>query len=205
MARPASDELSGTMVVLGLVLERPNATVSDLGDRLHQRFRRARFSRSLAYNALPKLAQREEVRCTYRAPGENRGDRARDRYEATQRGTDAFRSWMLDVPSGVVQPALRDAMDGRLELCRVQDIPRMIEIARREAAVAADLYAAAHDVQRRHASGKYNRFDFERRLREVLLILDPDRWSARVEHYKKMVEMLEEIQHDMERARTGDE
>jgi hypothetical protein len=205
MARATADGLTGTMAVLGLVIEAPNETVTQIGERLHQRFPQARFSRSTAYNALPNLAARGHARRTYCAPGDDRGDRARDRYEATSIGFDIFRCWKLDLRSAHSSALrLREPMDGRLELCSIEDIPRMIQLARREHAAATHLYELAHDLQRQQTLGKYDRQDFEHRLRGIVFELNPDRWSAYMDHFQKMADMLKELQDDIDEAAKRD-
>ena len=82
MARVTSAGLSGSMAVLGLVIEQPNQTVTHIAHCLDRRFARSRFSPSTAYNALPRWLKRKRKRVlrTYRTPGK---DRSEDRYEAT--------------------------------------------------------------------------------------------------------------------------
>jgi hypothetical protein len=204
MARLTADELPGSMVVLGLVIENPNDTVSSIGERLDHRFQRARFSRSIAHTALPRLAEARRVRCTYRAP---RDERSQDRYEATRKGFAAFRAWMYDLASEEslgARPALREATYGRVELCRLGDLPRLIEIARKEQKVSADLYQMATMRLRVHFRERGDPVDYERKVREVLLYLDPMHWAARAERYKVMADRLEEIRREaLPEARDG--
>jgi len=176
------------MAVLGLVIERPNDTVSHIGQCLSERFTRARFARSTAHSSLPRLRHSGRVRRTHLASGR---DRSLDRYEATARGVADFRAWMLELPSA--RPALREAMYGRIELCRVEDLPRLIELARREEAVSDDLYREASWRLRRQRVGRTEQRDYARRIREVLLYVDPMHWSARSERYAVIAERLEEI------------
>jgi hypothetical protein len=181
------------MAVLGIVIEQPNDTVTHIGQCLDRRFTRARFARSTAHSTLPRLAQAERVRCTYQGPGT---DRSKDRYEATHEGIEVFRSWMFELPGAT--PALRDAMYGRIELCRLEDLPRLIEMARQEEAVSGDLYAEAALRLRQHIAAR-NRDpgDYVSQVREVLLYADPMHWASRSERYKVIADRLEEISQEM--------
>jgi len=188
MSRVNPAELSGSMAVLGIVIEQPGDTVSHIGRCLGERFTRARFARSTAHSSLPRLAHSGRVRCTHLAPGD---DRSLDRYEATTDGVEAFRSWMFEMPSA--RPALREAMYGRIELCRLEDLPRLIEMVRREEAVSDDMYREAALRLRRQRLRKADPADYARRVREVLLYADPMHWSSRSERYALIAERLEEI------------
>lgn len=117
------------MAVLGLVIERPNQTVGFYARALAERFTRAGFGKTTAYTALRQMAQSKtpRVRCTRKAPGD---DRSMDLYEAIPGGHDAFRSWMFRPPSAI--PAVRQAIYGRIELARIEDLPQLISTVRQE-------------------------------------------------------------------------
>src|SRR5271165_4636647 len=188
MSRVTPAELPGSMAVLGIVIEQPNDTVSHIGHCLGQRFTRSRFARSTAHSSLPRLAHSGRVRRTHLEGG---NDRSLDRYEATAEGIEAFRAWMFDLPSA--KPALREAMYGRIELCRLEDLPRLIAMVRREEAVSDDLYREAALRLRRQRLKNPDASDYARRIREVLLYADPMHWSSRSERYALIAERLEEI------------
>ena len=188
MSRVTPAELPGSMAVLGLVIEQPNDTVSHIGQCLGQRFTRSRFARSTAHSSLPRLAHSGRVRRTHLERG---NDRSLDRYEATVEGIEAFRAWMFELPSA--KPALREAMYGRIELCRLEDLPRLIEMVRREEAVSDDMYSEAALRLRRQRLKNTDASDYARRIREVLLYADPMHWSSRSERYALIAERLEEI------------
>lgn len=200
MSRVNPDELPGSMAVLGLVIEQPNDTVTHIGQCLGSRFQRSRFARSTAHSTLPRLAATGRVRRTYQALG---NERSGDRYEATTKGIDAFRAWMYDLSSGESgpgKPALREAMYGRIELCQLRDLPRLIAMARAEQHVSADLYAEATGRLRLHLQRKPDPLDFTRKVREVLLYVDPMHWAARSDRYKAIADRLEDIQREIENA-----
>jgi DNA-binding PadR family transcriptional regulator len=199
MARVNPAELPASMAVLGIVIEQPNETVGQIGQCLDRRFTRARFARSTAHNTLPRLAGAKHVRRTHQAPG---GGRSKDRYEATPSGIELFRSWMTDLPAAI--PALRDAMYGRIELARLEDLPRLIEMARREEALSGDLYAQAAVRLRQHTLARQREPpDLLSQVREVLLYADPMHWASRSERYKVIADRLEEIAHDIAQQRGG--
>ena len=186
------------MAVLGLVIEQPNDTVSHIGHCLGQRFTRARFARSTAHSSLPRLAHSGRVRRTHLEGG---NDRSLDRYEATAEGLEAFHAWMFELPSAT--PALREAMYGRIEFCRPEDLPRLIKMVRQEEAISDDMYREAAWRLRQQRLKKTGPTDHARRIREVLLYADPLHWSSRAERYALIAERLEEIAKEMAGQRSG--
>jgi hypothetical protein len=186
------------MAVLGIVIEQPNDTVSHVGRCLGQRFTRSRFARSTAHSSLPRLAHSGRVRRTHLAPGK---DRSLDRYEVTTEGIEAFRTWMFELPSAT--PALREAMYGRIELCRPEDLPRLIEMVRQEEAVSDDMYKEAAWRLRQQRLKKTDPTDYARKIREVLLYADPMHWSSRSERYALIAERLEEIAREIAGLGSG--
>jgi hypothetical protein len=198
MSRVNPAELPGSMAVLGLVIEQPNDTVSHIGHCLGQRFTRARFARSTAHSSLPRLAHSGRVRRTHLERG---NDRSLDRYEATTEGLEAFHKWMFELPSAT--PALREAMYGRIEFCRPEDLPRLIRMVRKEEAVSDDMYREAAWRLRRQRLKQADATDYARKIREVLLYADPLHWSARAERYALIAERLEEIAKEIAGRRAG--
>jgi hypothetical protein len=196
MSRLNPTDLPAHMAVLGLVIEQPNQTVSHIAQALDERFQRARFVQSTAHGTLPQMARGRSVRvrCTYRAPGD---ERSMDRYAPTERGLKIFHAWMFQPPGGV--PAIREALYGRIELARLAHLPRLISIAREEERIATDLYAAAservrkHEIRRRSGAARTTPGDYERKIRETLLYVDPLHWSSRAELFVVIAERLEEI------------
>jgi hypothetical protein len=197
MSRVNPADLPGSMAVLGLVIEQPDATVSHIGQCLGQRFHRSRFARSTAHSALPRLAHLGRVHRTHLEQG---NDRSLDRYEATPEGVEAFHAWMFEEPGA--RPALREAMYGRIELCRPEDLPRLIEMVRREEAVSDDMYREATWKLRQQRLKKTAPHDYARQIREVLLYADPMHWSARSERYALIADRLEEIAAEIAERRS---
>lgn len=198
MPRVDPDELAGSMATLGLVIEQPKETVRHIGKELDDRFKRSRFSRATAQTALERFAgpkHRWVKRCR---EGEGR---SLDRYVVTPKGLRAFQEWMYGMPSDEEpEPRLREAMYGRIELCKLEHIPRLLHLARAEEAVSADLHDAAQKRLKRHLNKKTDPLDFVQRARNILLYLDPMHWGNRQKRYQYVIEALEEIIEDMRKA-----
>jgi hypothetical protein len=200
MPRPHSDELPANMAVLGLVIERPNQTSAFYAKGLAERFPRADFGGSTAHTALRQLAQGEKprLRRTRRTSG---GDDSLDLFEPLAFGLDEFRSWMFRPPSAI--PAVRQALYGRIELTRLEDLPQLIRTIREEEVIATALYARASGDLHKHnlestdrGDGSKSRADFEREIRETWLYVGPLHWSSRGTLCEVVLERLEEIAHE---------
>lgn len=187
------------MAILGLLIREPNLTVADVAQRLDERFPESRFDRTTAYNALPQMARggqsRPRVSCTYRG-----GERTADRYEPTRAGIEAFQAWMYAIP-GLGPPTLREALYGRIELCKLEDLPELIRIAREEALIAKDLYSNATTQLKLHKEavsdqiheGQTPEEDYLQEVRELLLYVTPEYWGKRFEHWEEIRSGLEKI------------
>jgi DNA-binding PadR family transcriptional regulator len=185
------------MAVLGLVVERPRQTVGWYAKALTERFPEANFGKPAAYKALRQMSPGSNPRvvCTHEEPGE---DRSLDRYEATATGRAELREWMFRPPAAI--PAVRQAMYGRVGLARLDDLPSLILILRKEEKIATSLYAEAnaqlrkHEIMRKSESGeRKTRAEFERAMRETWLYVGPMHWSSRARLCMEVIEHLEEI------------
>jgi DNA-binding PadR family transcriptional regulator len=208
MSRANPSELPGGMVTLGLVIENPDQTAKYIGHQLSRRFRRSHFSRSTGHSAILRLHKQGCIQCTHKAPGP---ERTNDRYVATQLGKDVFRDWMYDLPSrdgSGPDLALREAMYGRIELCKVEDIPRLLELAREEVTVSTALFdAASKRLTEQEAAARrlkelrpHSKRRPTERVREILRLVEPLHWSHRAERYELIVKELEEIIDEMQDA-----
>ncbi len=207
MSRVNSDELPGSMVVLGLLIEKPGASVKEIGQEVRQRFKHARFADTTAHSALPRLAERRggKVPCAdliFKASGRAR---SQDCYEPNEHGEKVFRAWMYDEILGdeggtIGKPSLREAMLGRIELAQLKDLPRLIEMAHLEVKVSTDLFAYATMRLRDHLGTRTDPLDFLRKVREVLLYVDGPHWSSRAERYRVIAHRLEDIKEEAEAA-----
>ncbi len=196
------------MVTLGLVIEMPDQTVKHIGSQLSSRFSRSHFSRSTGHNAITRLHEQGRIRCTHTAPGP---ERSADRYVATELGEQVFHDWMYDLPSrdsSGPDPALREAMYGRIELCKAEDIPRLLELAREEVAVSTALYNEACKRLREQEEATRRLRELRpqskkrptERVREILMIVEPLHWSHRAERYELILKELEQILAEIQDA-----
>lgn len=201
MSKLSPADLPGSIAILGLLIEIPDQTVAEVADGLKTRFASCRFDPSMASNTLRQMAREggrisPRVRCTYEAPGRSR---MQDRYSLTPAGIDEFNGWMYRKPIGT--PALREALYGRIELCRLEDLPELIRIAREERDIASSLFSDAKNElapklelnRLRRPRGKLRPEDHLREVRGVLMHRTPEYWSFRHLHCDGIVCDLEEI------------
>lgn len=189
MSRLNPASLSGRMAILGLLIEHPDQTVAEVSEGLRTRFTEARFDGATASHTLKRMARERRPGVTCRHVG---------RYRASEAGVAEFADWMYG-PVGA--PVLREALHGRIELARLEDLPTLVRVAREEAAVADDLYAASKKrltdriVERRKQLGGQGSTDeqYLREIRDVLLSVAPDYWSARSVHCAEIARHLESI------------
>jgi hypothetical protein len=204
MSKTNPAELPGSMMVLGLLIERPGQSVAEVAQSLETRFAHSRFDPATAHAALPQMARGgrrpPRVRCIHRPPG--RGPRAQDRYAPTGDGIKVYRAWMHAVPSESGPPALREALYGRIELCTLEELPELIRIAREEAVIARDMYSQASLRFKQHREDEresetdgddLTSLDHLRMVREVLLHVTPEYWGARHSHMMEIRRLLEGI------------
>jgi hypothetical protein len=188
------------MAILGLLIETPDMTVAEVAQGLKTRFATCRFDPSTARHTLRQMAHdgpsRPRVTCTHTAPGRSR---MQDRYKLTRAGINEFNGWMHQKPIGT--PALREALYGRIEVCRLEDLPELIRIAREERKIASSLYSHAKanltaqlERARRHPRrGEPGPEDFLREIRGVLLQVTPEYWSWRSMHFDDIARHLDDI------------
>jgi hypothetical protein len=201
MSKPNPADLPGSMVILGLLIEQPGQTVGEVAEQLRTRFASCRFDPATASHTLDQMARSARARSprvyrTFTSPG--RGCRL-DRYEVTVTGIRGFQAWMYQRPTGV--PALREALYGRIELCRLEDLPELIRIAKEEVSIADDQYARSKATLTNHLQRGRRRpkarepepADFLREVRNVLVRVTPGFWSARSMHYDEIAEALRDI------------
>lgn len=203
MSKPNPADLPGRIAILGLLIEKPDQTVAEIAEALKTRFAGCQFDPSTASTGLKQMARdkrsRPRVKCIHQEPGRFR---AQDRYRANPAGVEEFSGWMYQMPTG--QPALREALYGRIELCRLEDLPELIRIAQEETAMADDRFTqsktqlAQHLQRNRRRRGhgrdeKPGPEDYLQEVRNVLLHVTPEFWSARSMHYDEIARHLEEV------------
>jgi DNA-binding PadR family transcriptional regulator len=135
MPRRRTSGLSAGEAMLGLVIEQPDSA-SRLGQRLVARFRSAQFTRSTGHNALNRLVRQGLVRVVLDAAG------GEERYEATPRGVERFRSWLRSCSPAA--PALREELQAKVAFCAPADLPELIEAIGAEERACANMFAAVH-------------------------------------------------------------
>jgi DNA-binding PadR family transcriptional regulator len=177
------------MIVLGLVIQQPD-TVAGVARRLADGFASARFSKSAAYGNLPKLAKQGYVRLIEEGPP---GVPTLDRYEATPRGVGYFRDWLS---RSELPPAVRDAMQCKLELLEREDLEALIGIVREEEqayVVSCDdarTRVLREQVSRRSHCGPV---DWRVRLREIQSRDEVNLWSLMAKRLERLGDELEEL------------
>jgi DNA-binding PadR family transcriptional regulator len=196
------------MAILGLVVQRTD-TVNSLGVRLVERFPHAQWSRSVAHNSLPSLEKQGLVRLV-----DHGGERALDRYEATDAGVEEFREWLR--ASSAAPLALRDAVHAKLELAEEEDVPDLIVAIREEEEACAREFAAASS--RLNVEWQLKRLgpandgadpgrsppDLRGRVRRALMTDEAMLWGMRARRLRRLRRELEDTLEDGDELGSGD-
>jgi DNA-binding PadR family transcriptional regulator len=200
MAPPRKGDLTASMAILGLVVQRAD-TVNSLGARLVERFPHAQWSRSVAHNSLPNLEKQGLVRMV-----EQGVERALDRYEATDEGIEEFRDWLRT--SSAAPLALRDAVHAKLELADEEDVPDLILAIREEEEACAREFAAASsrlnvEWQLKRLGSPSNGHprngtDLGGRVRRALMTDEAMLWGMRARRLRRLRQELEDSVDDGE-------
>jgi DNA-binding PadR family transcriptional regulator len=207
MAPPRKGDLTASMAILGLVVQKTD-TVNSLGARLVERFPHAQWSRSVAHNSLPSLEKQGLVRLV-----EHGAERALDRYEATDAGVEEFRDWLR--ASSAAPLALRDAVHAKLELAEEEDVPDLIAAIREEEEACAREFAAASS--RLNVEWQLKRLgpalsggpaqsapDLRGRVRRALMTDEAMLWGMRARRLRRLRRELEDTVEDSEELGSGD-
>jgi DNA-binding PadR family transcriptional regulator len=204
MASSRTGDLSASIAVLGLVVERPD-TVAGVGVRLGERFPRAYFSRNAAHNNLPSLERQGFVRVVDRG-----AEPSLDRYEATPSGVAHFQRWVRD--SAAVPRALRDALQGKLVFSGRGDLLALLKTVCEEEDACAREFAVAHRRAsaarrlRRRSAGRH--VDLTARLQGIQVVDEANLWSLMAQRLRRLREELEELVEEIEavpvRSGVGD-
>jgi DNA-binding PadR family transcriptional regulator len=207
MAPPRKGDLTASMAILGLVVQKTD-TVNSLGARLVERFPHAQWSRSVAHNSLPSLEKQGLVRLV-----EHGAERALDRYEATDAGVEEFRDWLR--ASSAAPLALRDAVHAKLELAEEEDVPDLIAAIREEEEACAREFAAASSRLNVEWQLKrlgpalgggpaQNATDLRGRVRRALMTDEAMLWGMRARRLRRLRRELEDTVEDGEELGSGD-
>jgi DNA-binding PadR family transcriptional regulator len=185
--------LSGGNAVLGLVIERP-ANSYQLERRLETRFGSAGFAHGTAYHAVRRLTSQGLIRPVHgpgSLPPSGEGSPATS-YEATPRGVEHFRRWLLASTS---TPPVREELLAKIAFCGPSDLPRMIEIVR-DAELAC--IARLKEVnERMRTERRLGGDDAWRRLMGLIVTAsDVTWWDARIKWLQQLRTYLQrEGQH----------
>jgi len=197
MAKINPSGLPGSIAILGLVIERPDRTVADIADELDERFAEAQYDPATANHTIKRMVSEDNPRLefTHKEPGRSRRD---DRFGPTAVGLDEFENWMRMSPLGV--PAVREALYGRMELCRgPEDLPDLIRMADEESLIAKKQFNHSkgdftHELERRRRRRGQGEFaDFLQDIQKMLLNVGPEYWSERSIHFDAIATKLEAI------------
>ncbi|HEY7960934.1 MAG TPA: hypothetical protein VID29_03340 [Solirubrobacteraceae bacterium] len=158
MGGTRDDELSSSMAILGLLIERPD-TAGGLERRLAERFAADGFVHSTGHSALRRLAATGYVRTGVEGRPEGRvrragavgperaghdqakRDRAQERFVVTPEGVTAFQRWL---GTASATPLIREDLRGKIAFLAPSDLPRMIDILRAEEDMCAAEYESVH-------------------------------------------------------------
>jgi hypothetical protein len=191
MKVPRTGEMSSSMAVLGLVIQRSD-TIAGVAFRLNETFPRAYWSPGAAHSNMPNLAK-QGLLCVVQKGLES----TLDRYEATAKGIAEFSEWMVQSIS--LPPASRDGLQARLEFIELGEPVALLGIVR-EAQRGCQLeYAEAHKRWRAFTNLRPRHEQEDLMLDEVLnqgldgiqLMDDVMLWGAEAKRLTSLYDQLE--------------
>jgi DNA-binding PadR family transcriptional regulator len=192
----SSGQLTPRMMVLGLVIQQED-TVAGVARRLADQFASARFPPNSAHKNLPSLASKGYVRLVEKGPP---NEPTRDRYERTPTGVEFFRGWLRHTE---LPPAIRDAVQCKLEFLEREDLAALVKIVREEEDACRRACNAAHGrvvTEQSSRLAQKKRADYNLRLRGIQSKDEAMLWSLmskRLEHLREeLEELLDEISAD---------
>jgi hypothetical protein len=195
MKIPRTGEMSSSMAVLGLVVQQPD-TIAGVAYRLSETFPHAHWSAAAAHSNMPSLATQGLLRVIREGSLPTL-----DLYEATSAGVAEFYGWL--VRSSPAPPALRDALQARLEFIELTGLPALVEMVRRDERMFTREYAAAHKRWKQITSMKVSpggdgpEEAFRRELKVVQLADEADLWALQARRLRQLGGRLERV---LERA-----
>jgi hypothetical protein len=202
MATIRIGEMSASMAVLSLVVERPD-TVASVGVRLAQQFPDARWSRNAAHNNMSSLVKQGLVLLVKEAPPG--ASSSLDSYRATDEGVAHVRKWVREF--AVVPPVLRDSLQGKLEFSsEEEDLLGVIKTVREEEDACARRYADAHmnDVRAQHSRRRLRsrgeRPSFKDLVQDVKLADEARVWGQMAKRLAALRENLEDVLDEIRRS-----
>jgi DNA-binding PadR family transcriptional regulator len=188
--------LSAGEAMLGLVIEQPDSAAR-LCQRLTERFRSARFTRSTAHNALTRLVQQGLVRID----GQESDSAEQGHYEATARGRAHFQAWVRR--SSSTAPVLREELQAKVEFCAPEDLGQLIEAICAEERACANMFAAAQGRLSAEelvgSSGSASRGRWSALMCRVRLRDEAAMWGMRFKRLERLRTRLEGLREEAER------
>jgi DNA-binding PadR family transcriptional regulator len=163
-------------VALGLVVERPGRT-ADVVARLNERLGATQFTEQAVLRALQRLEGRGFLQL---AGGE---------YVATERGVKRFEEWLW---ASLSLPPVREELLAKVALCRVENLPRMIEVIRGAEHACVSMVTDLHRVLREERRVAERATTGQRRRYLVLVGAERAWWEARIVWLQRLREDLEE-------------
>jgi len=178
------------MMVLGLVVRQPD-TVSGVARRLADEFASAQFPKSSAYTNIPALQREGYLRLL-----EHGAEPSLDRYEATPAGVEHLRGW---VRRSNPSPALRDALQGKLDFIELADLGALIQEVREQERTHRSACEAAHarllqeQETRRRIRARGKPIDWRTRLRGIQTQDELALWGTMIQRLEQLRESLEQL------------
>jgi DNA-binding PadR family transcriptional regulator len=200
MSTFSSGDITPRMMVLGLVIQQSDS-IAGVGRRLADQFASARFPRGAAHKNLPSLAIQGYVRLVDSgAPGGS----TLDRYEATEEGVEHFRAWLRRTE---FPPAIRDALQGKLEFLEREDLAALVRIVNDEGeAYAAAFNLAQANVLQEQSVRRRTReapVDWRVRLRGIRNRDEATLWGLMSQRLERLREDLEELMGEISDDETA--
>lgn len=197
MPPPRTGDLSASLAILGLLVERPD-TVASVRIRLEQRFPDAHWGRTAVGNNLSSLVNQGHIRLVKKGH-----TKALNSYEATAGGVAHFRKWIRE--SVAVPLVLRDGMQGKLSFSTQDDLLGLIETIRQEEAAYKRRYAVAHlrsleIMQLRHRSA--GGADYEAMIIGVMALDEAKLWGLHVKRLQELLDALEKLSEGLPALRA---
>jgi DNA-binding PadR family transcriptional regulator len=185
----SSGDLTPRMMVLGLVIQQQD-TVAGVDRRLADQFVSARFSRGSAHKNLPSLAEKGYVRLVRKGPPD---EPTLDCYEATSKGVELLRGWLRHTE---MPPAIRDALQCKLEFLEREDLAALIQVVREEEYA----YTSACDIARsrvlreqRSRRARDRPIDWRIRLGGIRSKDEANLWGLMSQRLERLRDELEEL------------
>ncbi len=193
MQVPRTGEISSSMAVLGLVVQRSD-TIAGVAFRLSETFPRAYWSPGAAHSNMRNLAKQGLLRVVSRGP-----EPTLDLYEATAEGIAEFDKWMVRLI--LLPPALRDGLQARLEFIELGKPAALLEMVREAQRRCRLEYAEAHKRWKAFTNLSPGReretFDSEQMLSQGLkgiqLMDEVMLWGAEAKRLTSLCDQLEHL------------